>query len=299
MWKTVQLGFHLLALLAFSAAQATELKFASIPDGKLAYVEGGRGNPVILVHGGLQDYRLWNAQLDALAKNHKVIAYSRRNHFPNEVAAEGAPDNAADLHGDDLAALVRTLNFGRVHIVAHSSGAHAALFFAARYPDMVLSLSLHEPPAIGMLAGSPEGAAILKDFGSRLAASREAFRTSDLQAGVRLFIDGIGGAGAYDRRSEANRQMMADNAASHAADATSSRPRTAFNCESARRISAPTLLTTSEHSPAFFHRIVDELERCLTKVQRHGIPNASHTVQVDNPDAYAKVVSSFLAENDR
>jgi pimeloyl-ACP methyl ester carboxylesterase len=266
-----------------------------MPDIKLAYVEAGQGKPVILVHGGLQDYRFWSTQVDALAKSYRVIAYSRRNHFPNEIGLEGAPDNAADLHADDLAALVRALNLQPVHVVAHSSGAHTALFFASKYPDMVGSLSVHEPPAVGLIAGKPEGAATLKDLGARLAPAREAFRKGDLGSGVRLFTDGLGGVGSYDGRPEAERKMMADNAVSHAADATSARPRAPFTCEMAKRISASTLLTSSERSLAFFHRIAEELERCLPKVERHTFLNAAHTVQSEHPEEYAKVVLKFLA----
>jgi pimeloyl-ACP methyl ester carboxylesterase len=45
---------------------------------QLAYVELGRGDPVVLIHSALADYREWGPQLDALARHHKVIAYSRR-----------------------------------------------------------------------------------------------------------------------------------------------------------------------------------------------------------------------------
>lgn len=56
-------------------------------------------------------------------------------------------DGAADLHGEDLAAFVRTLGLSKVRVVAHSAGAHAALFFAAKNPDMIVSLTLNEPTA--------------------------------------------------------------------------------------------------------------------------------------------------------
>ena len=50
---------------------------------EVSYVESGRGDPVVLVHGGLQDYRLWKDHIAAFAKHYRVIAYSGRNHFPN------------------------------------------------------------------------------------------------------------------------------------------------------------------------------------------------------------------------
>src|SRR6185436_15433353 len=72
-----------------TGASASEIKRIVVNGTELAYVETGRGAPVILVHGGLQDYRLWRRHLDVLGQRYRVIAYSRRNHFPNEVSASG------------------------------------------------------------------------------------------------------------------------------------------------------------------------------------------------------------------
>ena len=117
----------------------------------------GQGDPVVLIHGGLQDYRMWAGHLQKFADRYRVIAYSRRNNFPNESHPEGTPDGAADAHGEDHAALVRALGLSKVRLVGHSSGAHAALFFAASYPEMVTSLALNEPPAVGILQACPMG----------------------------------------------------------------------------------------------------------------------------------------------
>src|ERR1700752_3368714 len=123
------------ALIAGSAVSAAaagdDIKRVRASDTELSYVELGQGDPVILVHGGLQDYRMWAEHLPKFANRYRAIAYSRRNHAPNDVSPEGTPDSAADAHGEDLASFVRALGLTKVRIVAHSSGAHAALFFAA------------------------------------------------------------------------------------------------------------------------------------------------------------------------
>jgi non-heme chloroperoxidase len=139
-----------------STAVADDIKRVAVNGTELSYVEAGQGEPVIFVHGGLQDYRMWAAHLPKFAGRYRAIAYSRRNHFPNDVSPDGLPDAAADAHGEDLAAFVRALGLSKVRIVAHSSGAHTALFFAAKHPDMLISLALNEPPATGLLAGVPE-----------------------------------------------------------------------------------------------------------------------------------------------
>ncbi|WP_130582340.1 alpha/beta hydrolase [Bradyrhizobium sp. Leo170] len=286
-----------LAVGLSSPVIADNVKELRAADTKFAYVEAGEGDPIVLVHGGLQDYRFWNGHLPVLSKNHRVIAYSRRNHFPNATSKDGLPDGAADVHGEDLAAILAELGIKRAHIVAHSAGAHAALFFASNHPEMVITLVVNEPPAAGLLAGMPGSAELLKEWGARFASTQEAFRKGDIDAGLRLFAEAVGGPGTYDRRSDADRKMMSDNAASAVADAISSRPRPVFTCEMAKRISAPTLLMNGERSPEFFHRIVDQLEKCLPERRRITIPDASHTVPGENAPAFDEAVIAFVTSH--
>lgn len=270
------------------------VSWAKVENDRLAYVEAGRGDPVIFVHGGLQDYRLWSEHLPAFARRYRAIAYSRRNHHPNAVDTSGAPDGAAELHAVDLAAFVEDLELGPVHVVAHSAGAHAALFFAASRPDLVRTLTVNEPPAMGLLAASPDGQRALADFSAQLVLARDAFRRGSVNEGLRLFVDAVGGPGAHERRSVQTKLMMADNASAHLADATTTRPRPVFTCELARRIGAPTLVTRGERSPAVFHRVADELVRCLPRASSATIPEASHSAPAEAPAAFRAAVLAFL-----
>lgn len=274
-----------------------EVKHIAVNRTDLAYVEMGQGAPLVLVHGGLQDYRLWLAHLGIFGRQYRVIAYSRRNHFPNAVSGDGVSDLMGDRHGEDLAALIEGLALGRAHVVAHSGGALAALFCAANCPDLIRTLTVNEPPAMGLLRNSADGGAALQAFGARISPARQAFRDGDLERGLRLFAEAVGGPGTYERRSEDERRMMMDNALERVAEARSSSPPPAFTCEMAKGITAPTLLMNGAQSPSIFHRIVDLLERCLPVCERVLIPDASHTVPGENPDAFSAAVLAFLAEH--
>jgi non-heme chloroperoxidase len=276
---------------------ADDVKRVSVNSTELSYVEAGQGEPVIFVHGGLQDYRMWAEHLPKFAGRYRAIAYSRRNHFPNDVSPDDLPDAAADTHGEDLAAFVRALGLSRVRIVAHSSGAHAALFFATRHPDMLVSLALNEPPATGLLAGVPDIADTLKEWGGKQVPAREAAKAGDAQRAIPLFVDVVGGPGAYERRSAADKKMNLDNVASFQADATTKLPRPVFTCEMAKAISAPTLLTSGERSPKFFYLIIDRLESCLPSRERIAIAGSSHTVPSESPEAYRQAVLAFLGKH--
>ena len=50
-----------------------EIKSAFVNGDSLHYIDVGKGDPVIFVHGTLDDYRLWQMQIDTFAKNHRVI----------------------------------------------------------------------------------------------------------------------------------------------------------------------------------------------------------------------------------
>jgi len=278
-----------------TGASAGEVERVVANGMELAYVETGRGAPVVLVHGGLQDYRLWRAHLGVFGQRYRAIAYSRRNHFPNAVSADDTSDTMGDVHGDDLAGLIERLALGRVHVVAHSGGALAALFFAANHPELIRTLTVNEPPATGLLLNAAGGAEALAEFGARMTPAREAFRVGDLQRGLRLFADAVGGPGTYDRRSDAERRMMMDNALERVADARASSQAPAFTCEMAKRITAPTLLMNGARSPAIFHRIADQLERCLPNRERVVVPDTSHTVPSENPKGFDDAVLAFLA----
>jgi pimeloyl-ACP methyl ester carboxylesterase len=278
-------------------SSAEGIKRVSANGAELAYVQVGAGEPIVFVHGGLQDYRMWLEHAPKFSGGYRAIAYSRRNNYPNEVSADGMPDGAADAHGEDLAAFVRALGLSKVRVVAHSSGAHAALFFAAFHPEMVVSLALNEPPAAGVLVGAPDAADMLKDWGNRLAPAREALKAGDVKTGIPLFVNAVGGPGAYERRSDAEKRMNLDNVASYRADATTNRPRPVFTSEMAKAIKAPTLLSNGERSPRFFYRILDRLEACLTNCERIVIAGCSHTVPSENPAAYDRAVLAFLMKH--
>src|SRR5690606_23174627 len=123
------LGTLISQAVAQPATCGSEVQTTEINGATLHYLECGEGEPLVFVHGALSDLHTFGGQIAAFAKEFRVIAYSRRFHPPN------APPRAGDvysmqLHVDDLAALVRELEFGPAHIVGHSYGAYTALALA-------------------------------------------------------------------------------------------------------------------------------------------------------------------------
>ena len=127
-----------------------QTKSVRVDDVSLHYIERGEGTPIVLVHGTLGDYRTWDGQLEAFAKRHRLISYSRRYHYPNEWPTE-ATDFSVTIHARDLAAFIGALKLPPVHLVGHSYGAFIAFLVARDHPQVVRSLTLGEPPVMPLL----------------------------------------------------------------------------------------------------------------------------------------------------
>src|SRR5262245_12953842 len=100
-----------------------EVKSVFVNGDSLHYIDIGKGDPVVFVHGTLDDYRVWQMEMDTFAKNHRVIAYSRRYAYPNKQVINDSADYSVSIHAKDLAEFIRSLNLGPVHLVGHSYGA--------------------------------------------------------------------------------------------------------------------------------------------------------------------------------
>lgn len=264
---------------------------------QLAYVERGQGDPVVLVHGTLGDYRSWQLQMDTFAATHRTISYSRRYHYPNPCRGDER-DYSARLHADDLAAFITGLGLESAHVVGNSYGAYVALLLAARHPERVRTLVLGDPPVLPLLEHNPEGRALrdglLATVWQRAGALMQQGKA---EQGVRLFVDAVVEEGAFDHFPPEVQQLTMANVCEFKVETASPDYWTPFTCNDAGQITTPTLLLSGDQSLRMFQLIFAELERCLPNVESQKVPDATHEVSSDNPAAYNAIVLRFLAQH--
>jgi pimeloyl-ACP methyl ester carboxylesterase len=265
---------------------------------ELAYVEQGQGDAVVFVHGSVNDFRSWRKQLGPFSAHYRAVAYSRRYHWPN--TRPGVRDTfSVTQHAADLAAVITSLDLAPAHVVGSSYGAMTALTLAVDQPSLFRSLALGEPPLLPWLPTLPGGAALLDTFlKSAFQPAGEAFARGDAETGVRTFIDGVIGAGAFDRMGPSAQAVMLDNAEVERLE-TATPPEQYFPSLTpidVAQLSLPVLLLQGAMSPAMFGLITDELARVLPSAERATIPAASHGMHAQNPAAYNDAVLTFLAK---
>ena len=151
--KTINKLKHLLAvlLLTFSignawaavtpAAPPANFKslYATVNGVKIHYVTGGKGEPLLLVHGFGQNWYMWNRLLPELSKHFTVIAPDMRG-----VGESGKPAGGYDKKNMavDMHELMKKLGYKHINLAGHDIGLMVAYAYAAQFPTEVKKLAL-------------------------------------------------------------------------------------------------------------------------------------------------------------
>lgn len=119
----------------------------------------GFGIPVVFLHSGATDRRMWAGQMQELAsEGYHVIAYDRRGHGETETA------DVPFSHLDDLEMVLDRLSIHAAIFVGSSMGGGLAIDFALEHPERTIGLVLIGTAVTGAEdAELPEEAADLED----------------------------------------------------------------------------------------------------------------------------------------
>lgn len=287
----------LVVLLALYATSVRAEKKGTVSANGLsfAYVEEGSGPPVILVHGSVSDYREWANQMAPLARRYRVIAYSRRYHWPNTPPGAGA-DASLERQVDDLAAIIKILGIAPAHIVGHSFGGAVALNLALRHPELVRTLILVEPGVVGVLGDLPADNPVSMEAQAIRAAMKVAFASGDAERIARTYAAHVA-PDEFEKAGPEVRQMLLSNVQAFQLDYNSRRP--PFTCDDAGRVVVPALVVSGGRSPFGLQRIAEAAARCMKSARPVKIPQATHWVQRPYAQAFNKAALAFLAGQGR
>ncbi|KOU21121.1 alpha/beta hydrolase [Streptomyces sp. WM6372] len=127
------------AALAASLDGGFTSHHADVNGTRLHYVEGGGGEPLVLLGGWPQTWWQWRKVLPALAARHRVIAVDLRGMGGSAKPATGYDKKtlARDVH-----ALLGRLGIASAHVVGHDIGAMVAYAFAANHPEATRKIAL-------------------------------------------------------------------------------------------------------------------------------------------------------------
>lgn len=105
--------------------------YASVNGAKIYYEVAGAGYPLVLLHAGIADSRMWDAQFRDFARDNLVVRFDMRGFGRTKlVRGEFSPV-------EDVAALMDTLGIEAATLLGVSMGGAVALDFTLTYPERV------------------------------------------------------------------------------------------------------------------------------------------------------------------
>lgn len=275
--------------------QPPGVKFFDLGGYPLAYLEAGKGAPLLLIHGSMSDYRAFTLQMAGFAAKYRTISLSLRHSYPE--AWDGKGEYNVALHADDVARVIRGMGIAPAHILGHSRGGSVAMVMALKHPELVKSLILPEPAGLeGLLPDTPEGKRMAAESAGQFAKLARDVAAGDRLKAAREFVDSLGGPGAWEKRAPEARQILLDNIGTGPACAE----RPYFTREEIARIASPTLLLTGERSPKRYSLSMTAMQACNGNIlPLVTIPNSAHNMPRDNPPVFEAEVLKFLAAQGR
>lgn len=245
---------------------------------------GERGDPVVLIHGALDDHRLWDGIVGSLAPATQTLVYDRRGHGLSTGARRGRPvaDDATDVAG-----LLEATGLYPAHAVASGYAAGVALRLAIDRPELVRSVVAHEPSFVGLLE-SPAVTSEVRGLAARAKGPPEET--------VRAFLAFFGGPAEQwaDLRPGWREELCANVATLREElddpEATGTGPGDLGD------LSVPVLVTTGEASAPRARQISERLVGRLGNAHGVTLAGAGHLAPRAEPDQFAGVLGTFLLE---
>jgi pimeloyl-ACP methyl ester carboxylesterase len=266
----------------------SESGFLDAQGAALYYEVAGQGYPLLLIHAGIADSRMWDEQFPVFAQRYKVIRFDLRGYGQSAIP----PNLFADY--EDPALLLRSLGIEKAHVVGVSFGGKIAIDFTLAHPEMVSSLVLVAPDLGGYVASAE-----VQQFNEEEARLLE---QGDLDAAaelnVRTWVDGPrrGLEQVNPRVRERVREMQYHAFTIPVPDGVDEIPLEPPAIKRLAEIRVPTLLIIGDYDLQEKHALVDLLAKQIPGTRRVTVANAAHMVNMEQPEEFNRLVLDFLAE---
>jgi pimeloyl-ACP methyl ester carboxylesterase len=255
---------------------------------QISYEIAGKGEPLVLVHAGITDGRMWDGQVGAFARRYRVIRYDLRG-FGRTALVEKSYS-----HHEDLRGLLNSLEVERAHFVGCSMGGGAVLDFALRYPERVGALVL-----VGAAVSGFEGDFEPPEQWDELVAADEAGdlgRVSELE--VQIWVDGPGrrpedvDGAVRDLVREMN-LIALQNEASELGEEVPPDPPTVDRLS---EIGAPALILVGDSDQPRTLAAADLLASGLPNSQKVVMAGVAHLPNMERPEEFNRILLDYLEE---
>ncbi len=264
--------------------------FADVNGARLFYEVSGEGPPLVLLHAGIADHRMWDHQVDEFARRYRVIRYDLRGFGKSDL-----PPGPFSMR-DDLYRLLTMLDVDRAHLVGVSMGGGIAVDFALDHPDMAGAL---------VLVGASLGGRKPSDEYRRLSEATLAAVGGDethrrVEAPLRMWVDGP--SRTSDQVDPGVRARVKDMIVGNLGrpwDKATPQPLDPPAIARLGEVRAPTLVLVGELDVPDILATADLLASGIPGARKAVLPGVAHMPNMEMPAEFNRAVLAFLEEADR
>lgn len=260
--------------------------FLTLPGRPLWVEQAGTGPPVVLVHSGVTDRRMWDGQLAALADRYHVVRYDHPGYGRSEAATEPYTPEA------DLDAVLDHVGADWAALVGCSMGGMIVVDYTLAHPDRVAALITAAAGLSGFPWQPPPAQVQLE--AELTAASKALDHERIAQATVRLYAP----LRTDPEVDERLRRLVADNTAAIATMGRlwQRRPQAYGRLSS---IQVPTLAVVGDRDLDDFVRIAHLLADEIDGARLEVLPDVDHIPPVRAEQTFTELLTRFLDNLDR
>ena len=263
----------------------TETGFAEVNGARLYYEVAGEGHPLVLIHAGICDSRMWDQQWDTFAQLYRVIRYDVRG------CGKSAIPPGPFAHRDDLDALLRFLSVDKAFLIGVSNGGRIAIEFTLEHPDRVAALI----PVASGIGGAEPTETLVKAWEEVDAAfsAGDIARANEIE--LQAWVDGP--SRTPDQVDPAVRERVREMNANNFALLTEEAQEVRLEPPALSRledIRVPTLVIVGDHDQPHVLASADLLATGIVGAKKVVISGTAHLPSMEQPEEFNRVVLDFL-----
>jgi pimeloyl-ACP methyl ester carboxylesterase len=274
----------LFLLITISVAIAQDSGTLQLKDGGAIYYETmGEGVPVVFLHGGFGDRRMWNDQFAEFAKNYFVVRYDQRGF------GKSAKPNAKYSPVSDLEILLDHLKIDKAHLVGNSMGGILAIDFVIQKPSRVRSITV--------VGAGPNGIEPRKEEAERMTAVFKLAKEESLSKATALWIQNpmIAVTSSLPKTAPLLKTMIEDNASIFEMRFWPFEQTDPPAVKRLNEIKVPTLIVIGDKDIPGVQTAAEAATAGITGAKKVVMKNADHLPQMDNPEEFNRIVKEFLS----
>ncbi len=237
------------------------------------YEVHGTGAPLLLTHGFSSTSAMWQGQINALARDHRLVLWDMRGHGQSDYPDDPKAYSEALTVGD-MAAILDAVGAQRAIVGGLSLGGYMSLAFYRAHPERVRALLIIDT-----------GPGFKKDD-AREVWNKRAFDTAD-----RFEREGLDMLKSASRERSTVSHRNAKGLALAARGMLTQRD--AKVMELLPDIKVPSLIVVGADDTPFL-AASDYMAAKIPGAQKVVIPSAGHAVNIDQPQAFVDAVVPFL-----